>query len=74
MQTLKNIEEAYNFLVVVLTAAAVAGASLLGSGHGVRFEQLVLVLPLIPGPLGYLSVSNDLMILCICLAEVAVRS
>ncbi len=54
--------QAYNFLVVVLTAAAVASASLLGSGQSVRFEQLVLVLPLIAGPLGYLYVSNDLMI------------
>ena len=37
--------QAYNFLVVVLTAAIVASATLLGSGHGAQFERLILVLP-----------------------------
>ena len=54
--------QAYNFLVVALTAAVVAAASLLGSGHGAQFERMILVLPLIAGPLGYLYLSNDLMI------------
>jgi hypothetical protein len=54
--------QAYNFLVVVLTAAVVAAASLLGSGHGAQFERLILVLPLVAGPLGYLYLTNDLMI------------
>ena len=54
--------QAYNFLVVVLTAAVVAAASLLGSGHAAQFERLILVLPLVAGPLGYLYLSNDLMI------------
>ena len=33
--------QAYNFLVVVLTAAVVAAASLLGSGHDAQFERLM---------------------------------
>jgi hypothetical protein len=54
--------QAYNFLVVVLTAAIVASTTLLGSGHGPQFERLILVLPMVAGPLGYLYLSNDLMI------------
>jgi hypothetical protein len=54
--------QAYNFLVVVLTAVVVASSTLLGGGHGAQLEQLILVLPLVAGPLGYLYVSNDLMI------------
>ncbi len=54
--------QAYNFLVVVLAAATTAAAALLGSDYADRFGELILVLPLVAGPLGYLYVSNDLMI------------
>ena len=54
--------QAFNFLVVVLTAVVVASSTLLESGQGAQFELLVLVLPLVAGPLGYLYLSNDLMI------------
>jgi hypothetical protein len=54
--------QAYNVLVLALAAATTAAAALLGSGHTDRLEELVLVLPLIAGPLGYLYISNDLMI------------
>ena len=54
--------QAYNFLVVVLAAATTAAAALLGSAYADRLGELILVLPLVAGPLGYLYVSNDLMI------------
>jgi hypothetical protein len=54
--------QTFNFLVVVLTAFVVASASMLESGQVSQFERLILALPLIAGPLGYLYVSNDLMI------------
>ena len=54
--------QAFNFLVVALTAAVVASSTFLESGHSAQFEWLVLALPLVTGPLGYLYVSNDLMI------------
>jgi hypothetical protein len=54
--------QTFNFLVVVLTAFVVASASLLESGNAGQFERLILALPLLAGPLGYLYVSNDLMI------------
>jgi hypothetical protein len=54
--------QAYNFLVVVLAAAATAAAALLGSDYADRIGELILALPLVAGPLGYLYVSNDLMI------------
>jgi hypothetical protein len=54
--------QAYNFLVVVLAAATTAAAALLGSDYADRLGELILALPLVAGPLGYLYVSNDLMI------------
>jgi hypothetical protein len=54
--------QAYNFLVVVLAAATTAAAALLGSDYADRIGELILALPLVAGPLGYLYVSNDLMI------------
>ena len=54
--------QAYNFLVVVLAAATTAAAALLSSAYADRLEVLILALPLVAGPLGYLYVSNDLMI------------
>jgi hypothetical protein len=54
--------QAFNFLVVVLTAGVVASSTLIGGEHGGQFNRLVLILPLVAGPLGYLYLSNDLMI------------
>jgi hypothetical protein len=54
--------QAYNFLVVVLAAVTTAAAALLGSDYADRLGELILALPLVAGPLGYLYVSNDLMI------------
>jgi hypothetical protein len=46
--------QAFNFLVVVLTAGVVASNTLIGGELGGQFNRLVLILPLVAGPLGYL--------------------
>ena len=54
--------QAFNFLIVVLTGLIVIGAGPLEEGRGDLFNGLVLLLPLITGPFGYLYLAHDLMI------------
>jgi hypothetical protein len=54
--------QAFNFLIVVLTALIAVGAAQFEEGRGVGFEGLVLLIPLVTGPFGYLYLAHDLMI------------
>ena len=57
--------QAFNFLIVVLTALIAVGAGQLEEGRGDGFEGLVLLIPLVTGPFGYLYLAHDLMIFSI---------
>jgi hypothetical protein len=54
--------QAFNFLIVVLTALIAVGAAQFEEGRTDRFEGLVLLVPLVTGPFGYLYLAHDLMI------------
>jgi hypothetical protein len=57
--------QAFNFLIVVLTGLIAVGAGQLQEGRGDLFDGLVLLLPLVTGPFGYLYLAHDLMIFSI---------
>jgi hypothetical protein len=54
--------QAFNFLIVVLTALIAVGAAQVEEGRTDRFDALVLLIPLVTGPFGYLYLAHDLMI------------
>jgi hypothetical protein len=54
--------QAFNFLILVLTALIAVGAAQFGEGRGDSFDGLVLLIPLVTGPFGYLYLAHDLMI------------
>ena len=57
--------QAFNFLIVVLTGLIAVGAGQVEEGRGNLFDGLVLLLPLVTGPFGYLYLAHDLMIFSI---------
>jgi hypothetical protein len=57
--------QAFNFLIVVLTGLIAVGAGQLEAGRGDLFDGLVLLIPLVTGPFGYLYLAHDLMIFSI---------
>jgi hypothetical protein len=54
--------QAFNFLVVTLTALLAVGAAQFGEGHDDFIIGLSLFVPLVTGPFGYLYLAHDLMI------------
>jgi hypothetical protein len=57
--------QAFNFLIVVLTALLAVGAGQLAEGRGDILDRLVLFIPLVTGPFGFLYLAHDLMIFSI---------
>jgi hypothetical protein len=54
--------QAFNFLILVLTALLATGAAQFGQGRGEFLTGLALLIPLVTGPFGYLYLAHDLMI------------
>jgi hypothetical protein len=54
--------QAFNFLILVLTALLATGAAQVGQGRGELLSGLSLLIPLVTGPFGFLYLAHDLMI------------
>lgn len=54
--------QAFNFLIVVLTALLATGATQFEQGRGEALTGLSLLIPLVTGPFGYLYLAHDLTI------------
>jgi hypothetical protein len=57
--------QAYNFLIVVLTALLAVGAAQFEAGRGDVVNKMSLFIPLITGPFAFLYLAHDLMIFSI---------